>query len=104
VVAEQKIKKHKMNIKFIKISISEEIIAECQEKKHGIFIKDPALIMSLNEGKLILGTWLPYTTIQKGFFLPEKAYLFCADVEPDMLNYYNKWRTKPFETDQTNDT
>jgi len=44
-----------------------------------------------------LGTWLPYTTIQHGFFLPEKAYLFIADLEKDMLDYYNRWRTKPFE-------
>jgi hypothetical protein len=47
-------------------------------------------------GKINLVTWLPYTKVQDGFFLPEKAYLFIADVQDDMAEYYNKWRTEPF--------
>ncbi len=85
-----------MKIKFIKISQSEEIIAECTDKNNGVFIKDAAVIVSLELGKINLVTWLPYTKVQDGFFLPEKAYLFIADVQDDMAEYYNKWRTEPF--------
>jgi hypothetical protein len=88
-----------MPIKFIKISYNEEIVADCIEKRKGIFIKDAAIIMSVEQGKLILGTWLPYTNVQDGFFLPEKAYLFAADVQPEFIQYYNKWRTEPFKDD-----
>lgn len=80
------------------ISSREEIIAECEIKENGIFIKDAALIMHMADEKLILGTWMPHTTIQEGFFLSERCFLFYADPEENMLNYYNKWRTTPFTT------
>lgn len=90
----------KVKIKFIKLSQTEEIIAECTDKSNGIFIKDAAVIVSLELGKINLVTWLPYTKVQEGFFLPEKAYLFTADVQDDMAEYYNKWRTEPFSANK----
>lgn len=85
-----------MKIKFIKVSETEEIIAECTEDSRGLFIKDAAMLMSLEMGKITLATWLPYTKVQNGILLPEKAYMFAADLQEDMINYYNKWRTEPF--------
>jgi len=93
-----------MSIKFIKISETEEIVADCTEKRNGVFIKDAAQILSMEQGKLVLGTWLPYTTVQDGFFLPEKAYKFVADLQPNFVEYYNKWRTSPFLNDTVQDT
>lgn len=85
-----------MKIKFIKVSETEEIIAECTEGSRGLFIKDAAMLMSLEMGKITLATWLPYTKVQDGILLPEKAYMFVADLQEDMIDYYNKWRTEPF--------
>ncbi len=85
-----------MKIKFIKVSETEEIIAECTESNKGLFIKDAAMIMSLEMGKITLATWLPYTKVQDGILLPEKAYMFVTDLQGDMIDYYNKWRTEPF--------
>lgn len=85
-----------MKIKFIKVSETEEIIAECTEDSRGLFIKDAAMLMSLEMGKITLATWLPYTKVQDGILLPEKAYMFVADLQEDMIDYYNKWRTEPF--------
>jgi len=84
-----------MKVKFIKLSEREEIIAECDERRKSLYIKDAAVIISMENGKLVLATWLPYTNVQDGFILPEKAYLFTADVEEKMLEYYNNWRSKP---------
>lgn len=81
------------------MSETEEIVADCVEKRNGIFIKEAARIMSIQQGQLVLGTWLPYTTIQDGFFLPDKAYLFTADLQQGFIDYYNKWRTTPFLND-----
>lgn len=88
-------------VKVIRITPFEEIIAECQLDSDGIFIKDGAHIISMGQGKLVLGTWMPHTTVQEGFFLPNKAFIFVADPEKEMLNYYNKWRTDPFAKEQS---
>lgn len=80
-----------MEIKYFKMMNGEEVIAKAKKVNSDWYMEDPAQIIHLQEYKLGLANWLPYTRIKEGALIPTTAIMFATDVAEDMIEYYGRW-------------
>jgi len=94
-----------MKLGLIKFKYGEEILTQYEKVPGGYKIENAAAMLPAENFHYHLITWMPYTTINKGFVLPEEQIWFVADVSHDMVDYYNKWlaaleKTRELPSDQ----
>jgi hypothetical protein len=81
-----------MKLGLFKFKYGEEMIAEYEIFENSYYIQNAAALMPTNEMSWHLLTWLPYTTAKKGMHLPKSEVWFVADLEKDMIEYYENWK------------
>jgi hypothetical protein len=89
-----------MQIKYFKMFSGEEVIAKARKVGDSWYMEDPAMIIHLQEYKLGLANWLPYTKVKDGANIPDSAIMFCTDVADDMVQYYGTWCDPDLIVDQ----
>jgi hypothetical protein len=77
-----------MNVKIVRLTSGEEIIANITETDDSITIKDGAVLIPSPEGKLLLAKWLPYAVTDNGVTLDKKNLVFAIDPQKELLNHY----------------
>jgi hypothetical protein len=80
-----------MNLYYFKLVTQEEIIAPAEKTQDGWYVKNPAQLVHLQDYKIALANWLPYTKIDEGRTIPNAAVVIALDVADDMEDYYTKW-------------
>lgn len=80
-----------MDLVYFKLLNGEEIIAFAKKIIGGWYIENPALLVSLPEYKVGLANWLPYTKLSAGGNIPDASLLLVAEVEDEMIKYYQTW-------------
>lgn len=80
-----------MKLGLIKFKYGEEILTQYEKITGGFNIKNSATLLPTENFHWHLVTWMPYTKIKDGFFLPDNEVWFVAEPSNDMVDYYNKW-------------
>jgi hypothetical protein len=80
-----------MDLVYFKLLDGDEIIAEARKVIGGWFIQNPALLVNLQDYKVGLSTWLPYTKLSMGGNIPDASLLLVAEVDEAMAKYYKTW-------------
>lgn len=75
-----------------KFRYGEEMICEATKVEGGWRVQNTAALMPVENFQWHLVTWMPYTAIKDGFFLPESEVWFTAPLANDMEEYYSKWK------------
>jgi len=80
-----------MDLIYFKFLNGEEVIAYAKKVIGGWYIERPAMLVNLEDFKVGLATWLPYTTLSISGNIPDASILLIAQVEEEMVKYYNAW-------------
>jgi hypothetical protein len=76
------------DVKIIRITSGEEIIATVIDNESNVTLKDPAVLIPSPEGKLLLARWLPYADIPEGVSLEKKNILFVVSPQEQLKDHY----------------
>ena len=78
-----------MAVKIVRLMSGEEIIANVEETKTTVTLKDPSVLIPSPEGKLLLAKWLPYANIEKnGIELGKNHVVFMVDAQKDLEDHF----------------
>lgn len=77
-----------MNVKIVRLTSGEEIIANITESENTITIKDGTVLIPSPEGKLLLAKWLPYAVTDNGVTLDKKNIVFTVEPQKELVNHY----------------
>lgn len=78
-----------MDVKIVRLISGEEII--CQYKVNGetALLKNPAVLIPSQEGKLLLARWLPYADIEDaGIELNTSNFVFVVNAQKQLEDHY----------------
>ena len=78
-----------MAVKIVRLMSGEEIIANVEETKTTVTLKDPSVLIPSPEGKLLLAKWLPYANIENnGIELGKNHVVFMVDAQKDLEDHF----------------
>jgi hypothetical protein len=78
-----------MNIKLIRLTSGEEILAKIiEETSNGYQVNRPAIILPAGQGRLALVPWLPYAETED-MLIPDKVIAFSITPKSEMVKEYN---------------
>lgn len=80
-----------MELTYFKLFTQEEVIAPAKKTEEGWYVENPAILVHLQDYKIALANWLPYTTVEAGATIPDKTIAMSFSVAEDMAEYYIKW-------------
>ena len=81
------------NVKLIRLTSGEEVIAKVVEETNGTFqVNKPAIILPAGQGRLALVPWMPYAETDT-MVIPEKVVAFSIDPKIDLVNEYTSMTT-----------
>ena len=80
-----------MELKYFKLFTQEEVVAPAKVTEDGWYVENPAIMVHLENYKIVLANWLPYTKIDTGGLIPHDTIALVLDVADDMVEYYTKW-------------
>ncbi len=77
-------------IKILRMTSGEEIIAKATEKMEGGWtLKKPAILIPHGQGQLALAPWMPYADV-KEMNIPQEHIVFVVEPVEDLQNEYNQ--------------
>ena len=76
-------------IKLIRLTSGEELIAKTEQIDNGYIIKKPAILIPAGKDQLAFGQWLPYANIDDGVKIPSEFVVFVVDPVEELMNQYN---------------
>lgn len=76
----------------IKFKHGEEIICEAEDLGNEYFVKNCASLMPMENQSWHLLTWMPYCNATDGIKIGKEHIIFVADLESDMLKYFQQWK------------
>ena len=77
------------NIVITRLVSGEEIIANVTEGEGTLTLKDPAVLLPTQEGKLMFAKWLPYADIEDGITVDTKHVLFTVPAQKELEEHYS---------------
>ena len=87
-------KKTKKQIKLLRLTSGEEIIAEIShELNNTIMVYDAILMIPAGEGKIGFMPWMPYTRAKDGLVLRKEDIMFIIDPVQDLVDQFKSARS-----------
>jgi len=79
------------DIKIVRLTSGEEIIATVTETDSHVKLKKPAILIPAGKDQLAFGQWLPYADIKKdGIEIDKKFTLFIVDALDELTDQYRE--------------
>ena len=75
-------------VKIVRLTSGEEIIANIIDNGDTITIKDGSVLIPSPEGKLLLARWLPYAKTDEGVTLEKRHLVFTIDAQKELADHY----------------
>ena len=76
-------------IKIVRLTTGEELIAKTTETEDSYTVKNPAILIPAGKDQLAFGAWLPYGDISDGVTINKKYVIFVIDPIRELMNQYN---------------
>jgi hypothetical protein len=76
------------DIKLVRLTTGEEILAKCENTPIGVTVKDPMILVPLGQGKLGFAKWLPYANTENGVTISSNNIMFILDPDVELKNQY----------------
>ena len=87
-------KKTKKQIKLLRLTSGEEIIAEIShELNNTIIVYDAILMIPAGQGKIGFMPWMPYTRAKNGLVLRKQDVMFIIDPIQDLIDQFKAVRS-----------
>ena len=87
-------KKTKKQIKLLRLTSGEEIIAEIShELNNTIMVYDAILMIPAGEGKIGFMPWMPYTRAKDGLVLRKEDVMFIIDPIDSLIDQFKQARS-----------
>ena len=87
-------KKTKKQIKLLRLTSGEEIIAEIShELNNTIMVYDAILMIPAGEGKIGFMPWMPYTRAKDGLVLRKEDVMFIIDPIDSLIDQFKSARS-----------
>jgi hypothetical protein len=78
-----------MEVKIVRLSSGEELICKCVETETAIKIKNPAILIPMQEGQLGMMSWLGYADY-KEIEIDKKFVMFTVRPQVELMNQYSE--------------
>lgn len=75
-------------VKIVRLTSGEEIIANIIDNGETITIKDGSVLIPSPEGKLLLARWLPYAKTDDGVTLEKRHLVFVIDPQKELADHF----------------
>jgi len=82
------------NIKIVRISTGEELIADVKEADGKIVLTDVAILIPTQQNQLGLAPFMAYSDASKGFDINTSMVMFMVDPVQDLQNQYQQMFSK----------
>lgn len=82
------------NIKIVRISTGEELIADVKEADSKIILTDVAILIPTQQNSLGLAPFMAYSDASKGFNIDTSMVMFMVDPVQDLKNQYQEMFSK----------
>jgi len=82
------------NIKIVRISTGEELIADVKEADGKIVLTDVAILIPTQQNQLGLAPFMAYSDASKGFDINTSMVMFMVDPIQDLQNQYQQMFSK----------
>ena len=82
------------NIKIVRISTGEELIADVKEADGKIVLTDVAILIPTQQNQLGLAPFMAYSDASKGFDINTSMVMFIVDPVQDLQNQYQQMFSK----------
>jgi hypothetical protein len=77
------------DVKLVRLTTGEEILAKCEITSTGVTVKDPMILVPLGQGKLGFAKWLPYANMDNGVSIMNANVMFILDPDTELTTQYN---------------
>ena len=81
------------DIKLIRLTSGEELIAEVDENEKEVTITDAIIMIPAGEGKIGFMPFMPYTKADRGLTLKRENVMFMVDPVEELLNQFKQARS-----------
>ena len=78
-----------MNVKLFRLNSGEEIIARFSENDTHYTLKDPAVLIPMQQGQIGIMPWLVYTKAAQGLNIPKTFIAFAVDPLDELKEQYD---------------
>jgi hypothetical protein len=86
--------KNKKQIKLIRLTSGEEIIAELShELNNTVMVYDAIVMIPAGQGKIGFMPWMPYTRAKDGLVLRKEDIMFIIDPIEDLIDQFKSARS-----------
>ena len=82
------------NIKIVRISTGEELIADVKEADGKVILSDVAILIPTQQNQLGLAPFMAYSDASKGFDINTSMVMFMVDPVQDLQNQYQQMFSK----------
>jgi hypothetical protein len=87
-------KKTKKQIKLLRLTSGEEIIAEIShELNHTVVVYNAIIMIPAGQGKIGFMPWMPYTSAKDGLVLKKQDIMFMIDPIQDLIDQFKSARS-----------
>lgn len=77
-----------VNIKLVRLTTGEELLAKCENTATGVKVTDAMILVPMGQGKLGFAKWLPYANTDKGVEIASNYVMFVLDPDIELSNQY----------------
>jgi hypothetical protein len=77
-------------VKIVRLTSGEELIAKTEETKTTITLKKPAVLIPAGKDQLAFGQWLPYADIKDGIEISKDYVVFVVAPMDEMAQQYDQ--------------
>tara|TARA_R100000657_G_C4650806_1_gene95198 strand:+ start:638 stop:952 length:315 start_codon:yes stop_codon:yes gene_type:complete len=78
-----------MEVRIVRLSSGEEILAKCDELENSIKVKNPAMLVPMQQGQLGMMPWLAYADYTE-IEIDKKFVMFTVRPQLELMNQYNE--------------
>jgi len=78
-----------MNVKVFRLNSGEEILSRFTENETSFTLKDPAVLIPMQQGQIGLMPWMMYTEAAKGVTIPKTFIAFTVDPVEELKAQYD---------------
>ena len=76
-------------IKIVRLTTGEELIAKVKETDDTVTVKNPAILIPTGKDQLAFGQWLPYSDISDGLTISKQYVIFIVEPMTELANQYS---------------
>ena len=78
-----------MNVKLFRLNSGEEILARFTEKDEFYTLKDPAVLIPMQQQQIAIAPWMVYSEAAKGVDIPKSYIAFIVEPVKELKDQYD---------------